>query len=358
MIVQRAVKLAVQLGLLGLYEEGCFRRSQESLGNVAKYLYSKQAEAWVMGKMREYGVEKADFKRVTRDATKKRARREMADSRIYDAVVIGKGLNIQASDLAIYQILLRKYPMLREIRADIRECNRMYDAERKARKGGGILPPGIHLGHICNAVKITRGRKGQVTAISYRPYSSAAIMTRDDRHDVLEAMAVKTVDEYDMPSSIYRVTRLLNHGSWEDHRVDLYKSMAGWAMTKKERAAYKGGLAQRLYFSRSDRECMAHVLRLGRDVEDVCSEFDGWNVLREASRRMEEAVGPSYGPAIFLHEACIYIRALRKLMERGEKALIVYDCFYLLDSDLTSMDVESVIRETATEYYQKWFAGR
>ncbi len=357
-IVQRAIRLAVKLGLLAVYEEGCFRRSQERMGHCAKYLYSKQAEKWIMAKMREYGVEKADFKRVTRDATKRRARREMADKKIYDAVEIGKGLNIYASDLAVYKILLQKYPMLREIRADIREINRIYAKERKERKGRVILPPGIHPGHICSAIHITRGRKGQVTAISYRPYSAAAIMTREDRHEVLERMAKDKVDEFDVPSSIYRVGRLCNFGTWEDHGIDLYQSMAGWKMDRKERAAYKGGLAQRLYFARSERECFSHVLRLGRDVEDICSRVDGWNVVREAARRMREVVGASYGSEIFLHEACIYVKALRKLLEKGKKVLLVYDCFYFIDSTLRGRGVEDVVRGCAMDYYNKWFKGR
>ena len=134
--------------------------------------------------------------------------------------------------------------------------------------------------------------------------------------------------------------------------------MAGFAMSPSERGLYKLGLAQRLYFSRSDKHCMAHILALGRDVEDVCSRVDGWHVVQEARRRMLDAVGPGYGSEIFLHEAAIYVRALRKLMEAGEKALLVYDCFYLIDSNLTSHDVERVVREAAEEYYNKWFAGR
>ena len=103
---------------------------------------------------------------------------------------------------------------------------------------------------------------------------------------------------------------------------------------------------------------MAKLLRLGMDVEDMCSRVDGWNVLQEAARRMREVVGPSYGSEIFLHEAAIYVKALRKLLEMGEKALIVYDCFYLVDSDLSAYEVERVVRHCAEEYYRRWFAGR
>lgn len=129
-------------------------------------------------------------------------------------------------------------------------------------------------------------------------------------------------------------------------------------MNPDERDLYKRGLAQRLYFAESDKSCMAHILALGRDVEDVCSRVDGWHVVQEARRRMFDAVGPFYGSEIFLHEAAIYVRALRKLMEKGEKAILVYDCFYLIDSNLTARDVERVVREAAEEYYKKWFAGR
>jgi len=185
-------------------------------------------------------------------------------------------------------------------------------------------------------------------------------MKTEDRKAAMAKMSKsgKATLEFDVKASIYQVTELCNKGIWRGNTYDEYVAMAGFAMTPKEREWYKHGLAQRLYFAESDKSCMSHILALGRDVEDVCSRVDGWHVVQEARRRMFAAVGPGYGSEIFMHEAAIYIKALRKLLESGEKAILVYDCFYLLDSNLTARDIERVVKESAVEYYKKWFAGR
>jgi len=355
-VVQRAIQVAVKVGLLSVYQQGSFRRSMEGMGMCTKYLYSKRAENWVVEKFKEYGITKADFHRVTRSATKERVRKEMSDKELMEKVTIGCGLSLpNLSDETVYRALYRNYPMLRELgdgeSGDVKACNEM---------GEAISPEFGKLGHITSAIKIKRGKGGRITGISFRPWSNAGIMKSTDRKAALQKMAQngKNILEFDVKASIYQVTELCNKGIWRGNSYDEYRAMAGFQMDPKQRALYKHGLAMRLYFSESDRSCMSHILSLGRDAEDVCSRVDGWHVVQEARRRMFDAIGPGYGSEIFMHEACIYVRALRKLLERGEKALLVYDCFYILDSSMTSRDVEKVVKETADEYFQKWFAGR
>lgn len=354
-IVRRAIQVAVKVGLLAVYEKGSFRKTAEGLGLCSKYLYSKRVEKWVIGKFREFGISKADFRRVTRSATKARVRREMSDTDLMKKVEIGCGLSLDLSDETVYRQLYKNYPMLRELGdaegGDIRACNEM---------GEKVSPEFGKMARITSAINIKRGKGGRITAISFRPWSNAAIMKKEDRKAAMQKMSKsgKNIVEFDVKASIYQVTELCNKGIWRGNSYDEYVAMAGFAMTPKERNNYKHGLAQRLYFAPSDKSCMAHILALGRDVEDVCSRVDGWRVIQEARRRMFSAVGHGYGSEIFMHEAAIYIKALRKLLEKGEKALLVYDCFYVIDSNLTARDVERVVREAAVEYYQKWFAGR
>lgn len=353
--VRRAINVAVKVGLLAVYEKGSFRKTAEGLGLCSKYLYSKRVEKWVIGKFREFGITKADFRRVTRSATKARVRREMSDTDLMKKVKFGCGLSLDLSDETVYRQLFKNYPMLRELGdaegGDIRACNEM---------GEKVSPEFGKMARITSAINIKRGKGGRITAISFRPWSNAAIMKTEDRKAAMAKMSKsgKATLEFDVKASIYQVTELCNKGIWRGNSYDEYQAMAGFKMSPDERQNYKHGLAQRLYFSKSDKSCMAHILALGRDVEDVCSRVDGWHVVQEARRRMFEAVGPGYGSEIFLHEAAIYVKALRKLLERGEKAVLVYDCFYVLDSNLTARDIEKVVREAADEYYKKWFAER
>ncbi len=354
--VRRAIQVAIKVGLLAVYEKGSFRKTAEGLGLCTKYLYSKRVERFVVGKFREFGITKADFQRVTRSATKARVRWEMSHEEWMSKVKIGCGLNLHPlSDETVYRQLYLNHPMLRALgdgeSGDIKACNDM--AEQ-------VSPEFAKLAYITSAIKIRRGKKGRITAISSRPWSNAGIMKTEDRKAAMKKISKsgRNTIEFDVKASIYQVTELCNKGIWRGNTYDEYQAMAGFAMSPDERHWYKHGLAQRLYFSESDKSCMAHILALGRDVEDVCSRVDGWHVVQEARRRMFDAVGDGYGSEIFLHEAAIYIKALRKLLERGEKAVLVYDCFYLIDSNLTAHDVERVVREAAEEYYKKWFAGR
>lgn len=354
--VRRAIQVAVRVGLLAVYQQGSFRKTMEGMGMCTKFLYNKKVEKWVTEKFKEFGITKADFQRVTRSATKERVRKEMSDTEQMKNVRIGCGLNLDnLSDETVYRQLYKNYPMLRELGdaegGDIRACNDMAE---------GISPEFGKLANITAAIKIKRGKGGRVTGISFRPWSNAGIMKTEDRKAAMAKMSKsgKATLEFDVKASIYQVTELCNKGIWRGNTYDEYVAMAGFAMTPKEREWYKHGLAQRLYFAESDKSCMSHILALGRDVEDVCSRVDGWHVVQEARRRMFAAVGPGYGSEIFMHEAAIYIKALRKLLESGEKAILVYDCFYLLDSNLTARDIERVVKESAVEYYKKWFAGR
>lgn len=355
-VVRRAIQVAVKVGLLAVYEQGSFKKTAEGLGLCTKYLYSKKAEKWVVEEFKQYGITKADFQRVTRSATKERVRTEMSDKELMDKVVIGCGLSLpNLSDETVYRALYQNYPMLKALgdgeSGDVRACNKLAEA---------ISPEFGKLGHITSAVKIKRGKGGRINGISFRPWSNAAVLTSEDRKSAMEKMSknAKNILEYDVKASIYQVTELCNTGLWRGNSYDEYRAMAGFEMDGKQRALFKHGLAMRLYFAESDKSCMSHILALGRDAEDVCSRVDGWHVVQEARRRMFAAIGPGYGSEIFLHESCIYVRALRKLLERGEKAVLVYDCFYCLDTTMTARDVEKVVKETADEYYQKWFAGR
>lgn len=355
-IVRRAIRVAVKVGLLAVYQQGSFRKTMEGLGMCTRYIYNKKVERFVVEKFKEFGITKADFKRVTRSETKERVRREMSDAELMQKVVIGCGLSLpNLSDETVYRALFANYPMLKELgdgeSGDVKAVNEM--SEKVSNEFG-------KLAHLTSAIKIKRGKGGRITGISFRPWSAAAIMKSTDRKAAMQKLSqnAKNILEFDVKASIYQVTELCNKGLWRGNSYDEYRAMAGFEMDGKQRVLFKHGLAMRLYFAESDRSCMSHILALGRDAEDVCSRVDGWHVVQEARRRMFAAIGPGYGSEIFLHESCIYVKALRKLMERGEKALLVYDCFYLLDSELTSRDVEKVVKECANDYYQKWFAGR
>lgn len=220
-VVRRAIQTAIKVGLLAVYEKGSFRKTAEGLGLCTKYLYSKRAEKWVVEKFREYGINKADFQRVTRSATKARVRKEMkelSEKKLMDKVVIGCGLNLPPlSDETVYRALYLNYPMLRELgdgeSGDIKACNDM---------ASKVSPEFAKLANITSAIKIRRGKGGRITAIASRPWSNAGIMKKEDRKAAMAKMSKsgKSILEYDVKASIYQVTELCNKGIWRGNNYD------------------------------------------------------------------------------------------------------------------------------------------
>lgn len=183
------------------------------------------------------------------------------------------------------------------------------------------------------------------------------------REDILKRYELNY--EYDVKSSVPRVTYLLNKGQWLNENTDLYEVMFNkfiqkcpeetdeW--NKETRDAFKS-LHMRGYF---DTENMigAHIKReISKKVEHYNRDDWTWvdSLMRSYKRAIDETVGGlDYDSEIFLHESCIYIDVLFELLKRGYKVFQVYDGFY---TDREVPDFQEIVAEKAYAYYEKYIA--
>ena len=150
------------------------------------------------------------------------------------------------------------------------------------------------------------------------------------KEDVLSKYGLNL--EKDVTSSIPRITLSLNVGQWIPEDVDIYELIYNEYITKhtvvqkfeEVRPAIKK-LHMRGYFDRPStigvhtRRVMANV----RDKEEVDAEM---KIYQDAIIAAEG--GALYGSEIFYHESCIYMDALKELLDNGYKVWQCYDAFY------------------------------
>lgn len=150
------------------------------------------------------------------------------------------------------------------------------------------------------------------------------------RREILDAYFGKNNwMEYDVKSSIYRVTYLLNHGVWLDNNVDLYEKMYGQPFDNEEQRKQFKTFAMRLYFDKSPARIWAHTVCKATDLKKMIKKNELISEIKNLQKNMTDTIGQTYDSEIFLHESCIYMELCKELLERGYKVVQVYDGFYV-----------------------------
>jgi len=179
------------------------------------------------------------------------------------------------------------------------------------------------------------------------------------RDEVLKAYGFN--HEYDVKSSVPRITTLLNTGVWLDSSVDSYEKMCdrfnvlcpseALEWSKENRKIFKD-LHMRGYFD-TPNMIAAHIkreisLRIDYKKEDWLRLDNAMKCYKQA---IEDTVGKLYDSEIFFHESCIYMDVLAELLNRGVNVLQIYDGFY---TDVEVKDIEEIIEDKALNYYKRY----
>jgi len=177
----------------------------------------------------------------------------------------------------------------------------------------------------------------QYVTFGYRPHSYFCGVPKHpeegflSREDILEEK-FGTWTEYDVKSSIYRVTYALNNGGrWPDEDVDLYREFWGGDFANQEARDNFKKICMLVYFNHSDRSAVKSILNPDNEilVPEGWSKEDVSSFVRDLRASMSGRIGKFYGSEIFLHEGCIYMDVLEGLQKFGMEAVEIYDCFYV-----------------------------
>ena len=172
-------------------------------------------------------------------------RLNMANIRVYSEL----NLKTDLTDEEIVDYLTKvKYPQMQYYQLLADRLNKRYYSDDKYkfgikfrfninRKGDVIKSIGIRATNgICSCKEHENGKKSNKVW----------------RREILDAYYGKdNWMEYDVKSSIYRVTYLLNHRVWLDNSIDLYEKMYGKPFDDEEQRKQFKTFAMRLYFDKS-----------------------------------------------------------------------------------------------------------
>ena len=247
-------------------------------------------------------------------------------------------------------ILYRTYPFLAEYQALADEMNQTYLADTPEQQI--VFQPSIN-----------RSRTGFITSIGIRATSKVCSFKEHEnankdykgiwRKDYLkEFFGIDKIYSYDVKSSIYRVSHLVNFGEWVEDDIDFYERIYGKGFSSSEERTMFKDFCQRLYFDSAGKlyahtkGCFADLLAKGVSEEDIK------RAISEMKARMEFMLGNlSMNSEVFLHESCIYLDLVKALRDSGIRVVQVYDGFYA-DQDIASLCRE-ILPDIAIRYYNK-----
>lgn len=328
-------------------------------GRSKLYAWNKRVERAIIALCKAEGIEPAirhsvTMERVLRDSAAlsgtAKAKAEGLDIRITQRTALPKTL----TDEEVIAAILDRYPEIR-------------DAMETAVRLNKVLPESEQISAM---PRITRSKNGTITKIGFRvtnPMVSAKVHdnANDDYHgpwlrDLLKTKFGVWV-EYDVKSSIYRVSHLLADGEWLDDSIDLYPEMAGFGMSGEARANYKL-LAMSLYFENSPQSLVAHYKAKGLNLP--YSDEELVSAINEARGRMRDVCGESCRSEIFVAESCIYLEAYRRMVEeKGWQVVEVYDGFHIrlvdgMDAREVRDEAARIVEDCAYWYINKYFGER
>lgn len=342
---QRVIKLLRTIGgIQAVTSKHRFGNTHPELNFSTLYAYNKQVEKTVLQLAKKLNVPiikpADDLAHLTENFP--------IEPTIFAQIRVSSKLHIKTncSDDQIREMLAKKYSRLIAQRlAKILEMNESLPTEQ----------------HIQFNWKITRG-KASIKKIGIRATSRIVSLKehKNENSDYSGKWRWQYLSEhfgnsgywhYDVRGSIYQITRLLNHGDWAGNSIDPYKLMFGSEFqSDADRQAYKS-LCMALYFDRP--KCI--IIHNQLKTPNMLRKYGAKPIEDEliaAKQSMENFTGRSFDSEIFLHESLMYIDFVYALRKKKVDVVQIYDGFYFSRKDL--IDVESLMRQTAANYYKDY----
>lgn len=197
-------------------------------------------------------------------------------------------------------------------------------------------------------------RHNSYTKFSIRYTSEYACYHKDVRNTINKDMLGDDYLKYDINGSIFRVTHLLNNGSWMSCKDDIYEYLYGTKFESTEDRNEFKTICNTVYFTSTAREAVRKFIDR-KKLDDYNPEL--LNIFDALKTKITNVIGKSYNSEVFMHESCIYIGAIKRMMDLGFKVLPIYDCFcfnrqYCPDTDIGLIGM--AISGAAEDYYNKF----
>ena len=260
---------------------------------------------------------------------------------IKDSITISPRLNINYyPEEVIQRVVIDKYPIIKELLGICEEVNDKYlnkypELIRKAYPG--VVAKSRGKGKIKKIVKI--GVRDSSIASSLPSHFSC--WDEEDiynkyigtsRNKYLYDHFCSSWFEFDVKSSIWRITKWVNTGIWESRNVDMYELIYGKKFNcPEEREVFKK-LSMPLYFDSYNLNIMyAHHCQhqFKHCLPPICKCDEFINTFTPIKKNIENNIGPTYDSKIFVIESYIYAILSKTLLDEGFELVQIYDGFYV-----------------------------
>lgn len=365
MSVSNLISYMIQIGLLAEYDEHYQFYAYYNKDNKAKqYIYSYDTEISIKEYCKLHNINKYQIKNNNISIVKKFNESilsfDKSEVRFNSKVAFLKPDNFSTTEFEEYLTvcLYENYPELEHYQNIADELNETFfsdDLDRQIQfkpsftwnKGNKIVRKiGIRATNSLVSVKKEK-EDGDEDGIIYRD-------------DILKRYGLSY--EFDVKSSVPRVTYLLNKGFWMDNNFDFYEAMfknfiqlcpeetLEW--NEETRKMFKS-FHMKGYF---DTEVMmATHLKFAISKKGKYDKNE-WNNLGKVMSAYKQAIASivgelKYDSEVFFYESCIYLDVLKELLNRNYKVLQIYDGFYL---DRECKDIEKIVKCKAETFYSTY----
>lgn len=208
-------------------------------------------------------------------------------------------------------------------------------------------------------INIRRDRKNKEIKISLREYCDFCKVPKTSeneltRSDFLTENLCKNYKEFDLKSSIYRITNFINNDIWADRDHDFYFDFA--PNYKQYRDQIKL-ISMYVYFSTLSDKQIANQLKVkelySKDfTKEICLA-----ICAEIRQNMNKVIGKSLGASVFLYESFIMNRLFFTLWQIKEVNVYqVYDAIYFNPAEISDREINEILLNLIQGY--RGFLGR
>lgn len=358
MNVSNAIKFMINAGLLAEYDESYQFNAYYNKDNRSKqYAYKYETEQQIKEYCKINNINKYQIINTTivKTFAVKDIPFEQDEVRFSSKLHLLKPDNWSCAEFENYLtgILYVNYPQLKHYQELADKINETYyadDYDRQVR-----FKPNFTW---------NKGNKA-VTKIGIRATNALVSAKKEHNNDlnnnilykdeVLSRYGLKY--EFDVKSSVPRLTYALNKGVWLDNDIDLYEIMYNkfiklcpseqlqW--NDETRKIFKS-FHMNGYFD-TEAKLSAHLKRqVSMKVKYNKEEWSDLDYVMKSYREsIVQTVGElKYDSEVFFHESCIYLDVTNELLSRGYNVWQQYDCWYT-DKEV---DVKQIVEQYVSRY--------
>lgn len=168
--------------------------------------------------------------------------------------------------------------------------------------------------------------------------------------------------EYDIKSSVPRLTFALNKNVWLEDDIDLYEVIYDrfielypnekMKWNKESRKIFKS-FFMNIYFDNENELYKHFAAKISKKIKYKKEDWQDLDkILRCYKQAAEDVIGKTYDSEIFYYESIIYMEVLKYLLDNGYEVLQCYDCWYC-NKEINKDDINKIIKDKVYKYYNK-----